>query len=39
MRRLLKQPHRLLLAPVGSRTWLELLAACGGGVENGAIAP
>jgi hypothetical protein len=36
---LLKPPQRLLPAPVGSRAWLELLAAGGGETEDGALAP
>ena len=39
IRSLLKPPPRLLPAPVGSRAWLELLAAGGGEVEDGALAP
>jgi hypothetical protein len=39
IRSLLKQPHRRLSAPVGSRAWLELLAAGGGEAEDGALAP
>jgi predicted transcriptional regulator len=39
MRSVLKPPHRLLRAPVGSRAWLELLAAGGGETEDGALAP
>jgi hypothetical protein len=36
---LLQPPRRLLPAPVGSRAWLELLAAGGGETEDGALAP
>jgi hypothetical protein len=39
MRSLLRPPRRLLPAPVGSRAWLELLAAGGGEAEDGALAP
>ena len=39
IRSLLKPPRRLLPAPVGSRAWLELLAAGGGETEDGALAP
>ena len=39
LRSLLKPPARLLPAPVGSRAWLELLAAGAGEVEDGALAP
>jgi len=39
IRSLLKPPRRLLLAPVGSRAWLELLAAGGGESGDGALAP
>jgi hypothetical protein len=35
----LQPPRRLLPAPVGSRAWLELLAAGGGETEDGALAP
>jgi len=35
IRSLLQPPRRLLPAPVGSRAWLELLAAGGGEVEDG----
>ena len=39
IRSLLQPPRRLLPAPVGSRAWLELLAAGGGEVEDGTLAP
>ena len=39
IRSLLQPPRRLLPAPVGSRAWLELLAAGGGETEDGALAP
>jgi hypothetical protein len=39
IRSLLEPPQRLLPAPVGSRAWLELLAAGGGEAEDGALAP
>jgi hypothetical protein len=39
IRSLLKQPHRRLSAPVGSRAWLELLAAGGGEATDGALGP
>jgi hypothetical protein len=39
VRSLLTPPQRLLPAPVGSRAWLELLAAGGGETEGGALAP
>jgi hypothetical protein len=39
IRSLLEPPARLLPAPVGSRAWLELLAAGAGEVEDGALAP
>ena len=39
IRSLRKPPARLLPAPVGSRAWLELLAAGAGEVEDGALAP
>ena len=39
IRSLLKPPRRLLPAPVGSRAWLELLAAGGGELEDSALAP
>ena len=39
IRSLLKPPLRLLRAPVGSHAWLELLAAGGGELEDGALAP
>ena len=39
MRSLLKPPRRLLPVPVGSRAWLELLAAGGGETADGALAP
>jgi len=39
IRSLLKPPRRLSPVPVGSRAWLELLAAGGGEVGDGALAP
>jgi hypothetical protein len=39
LRALLQPPRRLTPAPVGSRAWLELLAAGGGETANGALAP
>jgi hypothetical protein len=39
IRSLLQPPRRLLPAPVGSHAWLELLAAGGGEVEDGVLAP
>ena len=39
LRSLLRPPQRLLSTPIGSRAWLELLAAGGGETENGALAP
>ena len=39
IRSLLKLPARLLAAPVGSRAWLEFLAAGGGETEDGALVP
>lgn len=39
IRSLLKPPARLLPAPVGSRAWLELLAAGVGEAQDGALAP
>jgi hypothetical protein len=39
IRSLLKPPQRLSPAPVGSHAWLELLAAGGGEVADGALAP
>lgn len=39
IRSLLRPPARLLPAPVGSRAWIELLAAGGGEAEDGALAP
>jgi hypothetical protein len=39
LRALLQPPRRLLPAPVGSWAWLELLAAGGGEVEDGVLAP
>ena len=39
IRSLLQPPRRLLPAPVGSRAWLELLAAGGGETEDGALSP
>ena len=39
IRSLVKPPRRLLPAPVGSHSWLELLAAGGGEAKDGALAP
>jgi hypothetical protein len=39
IRSLLKPPARLMPAPVGSRAWLELLAAGAGEAQDGALAP
>jgi hypothetical protein len=39
IRSLLKAPRRVLAAPVGSRAWLEYLAAGGGETEDGALGP
>jgi hypothetical protein len=39
IRSLLRPPARLVSAPVGSRAWLELLAAGGGETEDGALGP
>jgi hypothetical protein len=39
IRSLLKPPARLLPTPVGSRSWIELLAAGGGEAQDGALAP
>ncbi len=39
VRSLLRPPQRLMTAPVGSRAWLELLAAGGGETGDGALAP
>ncbi len=39
IRSLLRPPLQLLPAPVGSRAWLELLAAGGGEAADGALAP
>jgi len=39
LRSLLRPPRRLLPAPVGSRAWLDLLAAGGGEAADGALAP
>ncbi len=39
IRSLLKPPQRLLPTPVGSRAWIELLAAGGGEAQDGALAP
>ncbi len=39
IRSVLTPPHRWLPAPVGSRAWIELLAAGGGEADDGALAP
>ena len=39
IRSLLRPPQRWLPAPLGSRAWLELLAAGGGELEEGALDP